>query len=135
VVRYAVPAVLALVLAACGGGGEDDDEAAAARQAVRDFVEATNERDGDKLCGELLTQEYKEKVSGSVGEAADESCRRQLELTTGLTLDLVSVGRTNVDGDNATVRAVLDTDGVQAPHLFQLEKEDGDWKLASGASG
>jgi hypothetical protein len=126
--------MLAIVLAACGGG-DDDDEAAAARQAVRDFVEATNERDGDKLCGELLTQEYKEKVSGSVGEAADDSCRRQLELTTGLTLDLISVGRTNVGGEEATVRTVLDTDGVQAPHLFQLEKEDGAWKLASGASG
>jgi hypothetical protein len=125
--------MLAVVLAACGGGG-DDDEAAAARQTVRDFVEATNERDGDKLCGELLTQEYKEKVSGSVGDAADESCRRQLELTTGLTLELISVGRTSVDGEQATVRAVLDTDGVQAPHLFQLEKEDGAWKLASGAS-
>jgi len=134
VARYAAPVLLALLLAACGGGADGDDEAAAARQTVRDFVEATNERDGDTLCGKLLTQEYKERVSGSVGDAAEQSCRRQLALTTGLTLDVVSIGRTTVDGERATVRAVLDTDGVRAPHLFQLEKEDGAWKLASGAS-
>jgi hypothetical protein len=135
VIRHAVPAVLVLVLAACGGSSDDDDEAAAAQQAVRDFVEATNARDGDRLCGELLTEEYKEQASGAVGEAAERSCRRQLELTTGLTLGVVSIGRTTVDGERATVRAVLDTDGVQAPRLFRLEKEDGSWKLASGESG
>jgi hypothetical protein len=47
--------LLLLVPAGCGAGGGNE-----VRQTVRDFVEATNARDGDTLCGELLTQEYLE---------------------------------------------------------------------------
>jgi hypothetical protein len=125
----ALPA-LALGLFACGG-----DDAADARQAVRDFVEATNERDGDRLCGDLVTEEFKEKATGATGDRVDEVCREQLELTTGLELRLLSVGRTEIDGDRATVRTRLDVDGVKAPRVFALEREDGSWKLASGSGG
>jgi hypothetical protein len=130
--RLVLIAAVTLAMASCGGG--DDEEAEDARGVVRDFVEATNQRDGERLCGELLTQEYKEKATGATGDRADEACERLLEVTRGLRLDLISVGRTRVDGEQATVRAVLDTDGVQAPRLFQLEKEDGSWRLASGTS-
>jgi hypothetical protein len=125
-----LPLVL-LALAACGGADEDDD-ADQVRQTVRDFVRAANQRDGDRLCGELITQEYKEKSTGAVGDAADRACRQQLELTVGLDLDLISVGRAEVKDDVAAVRAVIDTDGVQAPRSFRLEREDGRWKLAAG---
>jgi hypothetical protein len=123
---------LLLALAGCGGGGGDADEA---RQTLRDFVEATNERDGETLCGELLTQEYMEKSTGATGDGAGEACRQQLELTTGLRIQLLSIGRTEVDGERATVRAVLSSDGVSAPRLFRFEWEDGRWKLADGSSG
>jgi hypothetical protein len=129
VARY-LPFVL-LALAGCGGGEDDPDQV---RQALRDFVEATNERDGQALCGELLTQDYMEKSTGAVGDAAGRACRDQLELTVGLELDLISIDRTRVDGDDATVRAVLDTDGVRSPRLFRLQREDGRWKLAAGSS-
>jgi hypothetical protein len=98
-------------------------------------VKATNDRDGETLCGDLLTQEYMEKATGATGDRAEEACRKQLELTTGLQLDLISIGRTKLDGDEASVRAVIDTDGVQTPRLFRLEMEDGRWKLADGSSG
>jgi hypothetical protein len=124
---------LLLALAGCGGGGDDDP--GDVRQTVRDFVEATNERDGDTLCGELLTQEYLEKSTLATGEQADEACRRQLELTAGLRLKLISIGEAEVEGDDATVRVVIDTDGVRAPRLFRLEREDGRWKLADGTEG
>ncbi|MGH2783001.1 MAG: hypothetical protein ACRDL4_14440 [Thermoleophilaceae bacterium] len=124
--------LLLLALAGCGGddGGNDAEEI---RQVVRDFVEATNERDGDVLCGELLTQEYKEGATGAAGDQADEACREQLRLTRDLMLELVSVGRVEVDGERATVRAVIDMGGVRAPRLFRLEREDGAWKLDAGS--
>ncbi|HEV3377270.1 MAG TPA: hypothetical protein VG126_08320 [Thermoleophilaceae bacterium] len=127
--------LLLLALAGCGGNGGDDDDADEVRQTVRDFVEATNERDADTLCGELLTQEYLEKSTLATGDQAGKACRQQLEVTADLRLRLISVGEPRVDGDEATVRAVIDTDGVQAPRLFQLEQEDGRWKLADGTEG
>jgi hypothetical protein len=124
---------LLLALAGCGGGrGDDPDEV---RQTVRDFVEATNQRDGETLCGELLTQEYLEKSTLAPGDQAGEACREQLDRTVDLRLKLISVGKTEVDGDEATVRVVIDTDGVQAPRLFRLEREDDRWKLADGTEG
>jgi Domain of unknown function (DUF4878) len=127
---------LLLALAGCGGGsGGGDDDPDEVRQTVRDFVEATNERDGETLCGELLTQEYIEKSTLATGDQAGEACREQLEQTVDLRLRLVSIGKTEVDGDDATVRVVMDTDGVQAPRLFRLEREDGRWKLADGTEG
>jgi Domain of unknown function (DUF4878) len=118
-------------LAACGGADDEAD----VRQAVRNFVEATNERDGETLCGELLTQEFKEKATGATGDRVDDLCEQQLELTKGFELELVEIGRTTVDGDRATVRTTLNTDGVRAPRVFSLEKEDGEWRLAAGTSG
>lgn len=102
---------------------------------MRDFVEATNERDGETLCGELLTQEYLEQSTLATGEKADEACRKQLEATSGLRLKLLSVGEPKVEGDDATVRAVIHTGGVRAPRLLRLEREDGSWKLAGGTDG
>jgi hypothetical protein len=128
-----LPFLLLAALAGCGGGEDDDPDEV--RQTVRDFVEATNQRDGETLCGELLTQEYLEKSTLAKGDQAGEACREQLDRTVDLRLRLVSVGRAEVDGDEATVRVVLDTGGVQAPRLFQLEREDGRWKLSDGTEG
>ena len=122
-------ALLALGLIACGGGDSEAD----AQQTVRDFVEATNERDGERLCGDLVTQQFKEQATGATGDRVNRICERQLELTTELDLKLLAVGATEVDGERATVHTRLDIDGVKAPRIFQLQKEDGSWKLASGS--
>jgi hypothetical protein len=132
-VSRALPLLLLVAIAGCGGGGDDGPDEV--RQTVRDFVEATNEQDGETLCGDLLTQEYLEKSTLATGDRAEEACRQQLDVTSGLQLRLISVGRTEVDGDDATVRAVIDADGVRAPRLFRLEREDGRWKLADGTGG
>ncbi len=127
--RLACLAVLALALAACGGGDDAED----ARQAVRDFVEATNARDGDQLCGELLTQEYLEKYTGATGDDAEDACKQQLDVIRGLRLRLVKIDSVEIDGDEATVRATIATGGQRTPRRFGLAKQDGDWKLDSGS--
>ncbi len=127
--RLALVLALALALSACGGGDDSDE----VRQVVRDFVASTNARDGDELCGELLSQEYLEKYTGATGDGAEEACVEQLDVIRGLKLRLVSIGRVEVDGDTATVRATIATGGQRVPRRFELGKEDGAWKLVGGS--
>jgi len=127
--RIALVLALATALSACGGGDDSKD----AQQAVRDFVEATNAHDGDRLCGDLLSQDYLEKYTGATGDRADDACKQQLTLITGLKLRLVSIDGTNVDDDSATVRATIAMRGERTPRVFRLVKQDGDWKLDSGS--
>ena len=121
--------LLTLALSACGGGDDSGD----AKQAVRDFVQATNDRDGDRLCGDLLSQEYMEKATGASGDQAEDACKDQLNLIKGLKLRLISIGATEVDGDEAVVRATIVTGGQRASRRFELAKEGGDWKLVGGS--
>ena len=127
--RLALVLALAVALSSCGGGDDSKD----AQQAVRDFVQATNDRDGDRLCGQLLSREYMEKATGATGDKAEDACKDQLRLIKGLKLRLISLGATKVDGDQATVRASIVTAGQRTNRRFQLAKEDGDWKLVGGS--
>jgi hypothetical protein len=127
--RLALALALTAALSACGGG----DDTRETQQVVRDFVQATNDRDGEKLCGEVLTHEYLEKATGATGDKAEQACEQQLDLIAGLKLRLVSVGSTQVDGDRATVRATIAVGGERKPRVFRLAKEDGTWKLDSGS--
>ena len=124
-----VALMVTLALSACGGGDDADD----AKQTVRDFVQATNDRDGDRLCGDLLSQEYMEKATGASGDQAQDACKQQLSLIKGLKLRLVAMGDARVDGDRATVRATIVTGGQRQSRSFQLAKEDGSWKLVGGS--
>ena len=40
------------------------------------------------------------------------------------------IERTKVDGDKASVTAVIERQGERFTQVYRLEKEDGDWKLA-----
>jgi ketosteroid isomerase-like protein len=122
---FAVPA---LALSACGGGDDKED----IEQTVRDFVSATNDRDADAFCGEIVTQEFLEQSTGATGDEAEDECRRQLEAIKGLEVELVEIRWTEIDGEAATVRAVIETQGAARPQTLRLEKEDGKWKLAGG---
>jgi limonene-1,2-epoxide hydrolase len=118
-------------LSACGG---DDDARREAEQVVRDFVKATNTRDVDAICGRLLTQEFLERNTGGVGEGAERACRAQLETARGLRTRLVRIARVTVDGERASVRALLLTQGHEGVRVFSVVEEDDGWKLA-GARG
>ena len=123
-----VPVIAAaLLLAACGGNDRED-----VRQTVRDFVQATDRRDADKFCGQLVTQEFLEQTTGATGDRALDACRQQLSAVTGLRVRLVRLGRIEIDGDRATARVVLETQGRRDVRLLRLRKEDGDWRLAGG---
>ena len=123
-------ALICLLVAASGCGGDDDKTDA--EQTVRDFVQATRERDADKFCDELVTQEFLEQTIGATGDKAKESCKREFRNLSGLRVDLVRIAKTEVDGDHATVTAVLDRQGQRSRQELRVKKEDGDWKLAGG---
>jgi predicted PilT family ATPase len=119
---------LLVALSGCGGGDDKSD----AEETVRDFVQATRERDADMFCDELVTQEFLEQTIGATGDKARESCKREFKNLTGLRVDLVRIEKTTVDGDHATVTAVLNRQGQRIKQELRLKKEDGDWKLAGG---
>jgi ketosteroid isomerase-like protein len=129
--RLAVPICLLALLAGCGGGGGDDKQQA--EQTVRDFVKAVNTRDADTYCDDLITKEFREKSTFATGDKASESCKREMKAITGLHIKLVRIVSTKVDGDRATVTAVLGRSGQELKQQLKLEKEDGDWKLAGSS--
>jgi ketosteroid isomerase-like protein len=131
VARLAVPICLLALLAGCGGGSGDDKEKA--QQTVRDFVKAVNTRDADRYCDDLITKEFREKSTFATGDRASESCKREMKAITGLHIKLVRIVSTKVDGDSATVTAVLGRSGQELKQQLKLEKEDGDWKLAGSS--
>ena len=127
------PALLiCLLLALFGCGGDDTKDA---EQTVRDFVEALNTHDADRYCDELITKEFLEKTTFNTGDEdkARESCKREFKNLTGLRVKLAKVEATKVDGDKATVTAVLTRQGQRIKQKLLLEKEDGNWKLAGAA--
>ena len=120
-------AAAALALAACGDDDKDDVE-----QTVRDFVSASSEPDPEAFCGEIVTQEFLEQATGATGDRAEDECKRQLEEASGVDAELVEIRRTEIEGDEATVRAVIRTQGRSATQTLRLEQEDGRWKLSGG---
>jgi siroheme synthase len=129
VARFGAIICLLAVLAGCGGDNKKDAE-----QTVRDFVTALRERDADTFCDDLVTEEFLEQFSGATGDKAKDSCKRELRSLTGLErIRLVKVERTKVDGDKASVTALIDRQGQRFKQVYRLKKEDGDWKLAGGA--
>jgi hypothetical protein len=121
-------AVAALAPAGCGDDDKDDIE-----QTVRDFVSASSEPDPDAFCGEIVTQEFLEQATGATGDRAADECRRQLEESPGVEAELVQIRSTEIDGEEARVRAVIRAQGQAATRTLRLEQEDGRWKLAGGA--
>ena len=122
--------VAVLALAACGGNDKEDAE-----QAVKDFVTATNDRDADKLCDDLFSEDFIEQATGSTGDKAKDTCKQQFKQLRGVKLRLVRISKTKVNGDKATVSAVIETQEQPQPRVFSLVKEDGKWRLAGGTGG
>lgn len=114
----------ATAVAACGGGDKSDAE-----KTVRDFVTATNERDADRFCGELVTQSFLEQTTGAKGDEAEDACRQQFRSLKGLKVTLVDIKKTKLDDDHATVTATLEAQGQRQRQAFRLKKEGGRFRL------
>ncbi len=121
-----VACVAALVLAGCGGGSDKED----AEDVVHGIAEATTDSDGDKFCG-LVTDQFLEQSTGAKGDKAKDACKKQIDSLKDADLKVNKITKTEVDGDNATVTAELESSGQKRPQVFKLKKEDGDYKLAS----
>ena len=119
--------VAAACLAACGGGNDKQE----ARDTVKQFFTALQKRDLGKLCDRLLTKDLLQRTTGATGDRAGQECRRQFKDIKATDFKLVSVGKTSVNGDNATVQATIERQGQSQPQVFRLKKEDGDWRLAN----
>jgi hypothetical protein len=120
----ALPAALALT--ACGGSDEK-----AAQQTVRDFAKAVNDTDGKTFCNKLVTRKYVEDSTRAKGKAATSLCVRQIDGLQGQKYKVVKFTKTKVDGDKATVTVELKTNGVTRAQAFNLQKQDGDFRLTA----
>ena len=123
----------AFAVAGCGGGGDDDREEI--DRTISEFVAALNTRDGETFCEDLVTREWVEKRTFAKGDRAISACKQELGRLKGLRLELVRVENVKVDGDNARVRAVLSVQSQEQDQVYRLRKEDGGWRIASGAGG
>ena len=125
-------AIAATACAVSGCGGHDERDV---QQVVRDFATAVNTRDGKTFCTKLTTRSYLERVTAAKGPTAVKQCETQINaLRLQEKYKVVSFQKTKVDGDDATVTAVLLSEGQRRPQVFRLHREDGRFRLTSGAT-
>jgi ABC-type glycerol-3-phosphate transport system substrate-binding protein len=115
-----------LALGACGGSDKENAE-----QTVRDIASATSDSDGDKFCG-LVTDQFLEQTTGAKGDKAKDACKKQIDSNKSTKVKVTKITKTEIKGDKATVTAELESSGQKRPQVFNLKKEDGEFKL-SGA--
>ena len=114
--------LLALGSASCGASDEREAE-----QAARLIVQALDERD-PRLCDELVTQRFLERMTGRRGALARAACRRQLSALGGR-FRLAALKRVEVRDDRATLTADVETDGRPAEQRLELVRELGGFRL------
>lgn len=119
-----------MALGACGGSDKGDAE-----QTVKDFVKAINDQNGDKFCGELVSDSFLEGSFGSKGDQGQKACRAQLKGLKSVDLKLDGIKKTKIDGNKAKVTVDLETGGRKQPQVIPLEKQDGDWRVSNLTSG
>ena len=123
-------AACALSLAACGKSDEEQ-----AQDVVRRFVEATREGDAEAICDDLVTEEFRRRTTGVTGSDAREACERQLGAQRGLDIRVAAIEQTEVRGDEARVTVLLGAQGRTRPQVFNLRREDGDYRVTGALGG
>jgi hypothetical protein len=131
VIRLAVTLASALALAACGGDDEDDSKEA--QDTVREFIRATNDRDAEAFCGEVVSDAFLEQLTGAKGDRAEKLCEDQIKVVKSPRLELVRITKAEIDGEDAEVSARIKAQGQTRDQVFRLKEEDGGWRIAGGA--
>jgi hypothetical protein len=121
---------LAAALAGCGTTSSATDFAGA-EQAVAEQVEALQSagesRDGEEICGELLSQALRRAMT-----AGAAGCAAQVEEAIGDADDFeLDVRDVAVEGERATARVRARTDGAERPRTLELVRERGGWRIDS----
>ena len=113
--KAVLPLLLVLGLSAafvgCGGGGGGDED------KVRDVVKKVASNDPE-VC-EDVSDEFLSRQFGGDKAKCEKAAKDGKENQD------VKIEKVEINGDKATVRAVVDKD----PGVARLVKEDGDWKL------
>jgi hypothetical protein len=118
-------AIAALV--GCGGGGGNDDTSSA-QNAAQAYVEASNDRDFERLC-DVLSERYKQELH--MGSRCVGFLEEQTSGAKRLSLTVIGV---QVDGDQAVAHlggTIETANGTGQSRLnLQLQNEDGGWHVA-----
>jgi hypothetical protein len=126
-IRASLPALLASVgLIALAGCGEGDGEAAEAEvsEAVTEVATATD----PEACTELVTEDYVEQITFSLGSEALALCELTIAQSAA---DSVDVSEVSMDDEDERATAEFEADGGGYDGLrltFELVREEDRWK-------
>lgn len=127
-------AVLAtVVLAGCGGQGSKNTDSTkdftgeqkAVATTVEELQKAAKDRDGKKVCSELITAELRDKISATdCGKVVKDAIRETDEVD-------LAVTKVAITGDTAvaTVEEQV-TDDKDRTRTIKLEKAAGAWRIS-----
>jgi hypothetical protein len=126
--RTALPALTCVAILAavgCGGDGGGGDSGSA-QSAAEAYVEASNERDFDRVCG-VLSNGFKEALR------ITSDCPKSLEeLTSGGAPPKLKFLGVQESGDKATANLEATGESGQPVQVqVTLERQDGEWRVTS----
>jgi hypothetical protein len=129
---YVVALCAAAIAVGCGDDGDDvnnnadnyDGTDAEVASVVDDFANAGRDGDGTKLCEDFLTPELVANIEKEAGQSCPSEFEEELE-EGEYELEIDSL---EVKGDTATVGV---TDQKDRSTVFNVERVDADWRIAS----
>ena len=124
----AAGAITVAAVARCGGQPDNEQQV---QQVVREFAKASTQSDGKAFC-ELVTRDFRERLTGATGEEVDEQCVKQVDALKGRRIKVVRIDEPRVKGDTATVTAELDFAGQRQLRTLRLKREEGKFRLTEG---
>ena len=120
--------VLALVVGGLLFAMNDSDDGGSPEQAVRDFFEASKDKDCDRLV-ELVVEKSWSQGGTVTREKAISQCTDEMESGPQLDTQLKDVETTSEKEDKAVVKVNYTLDDETVDTEIDLVKEDGDWKI------